>query len=178
AERRVLNEAWRLTLFFFEGTVLLVDELGVCHGAEPDRQSCAGKSFAGEGWFVEGAQARKPVVLFEARPGSSGSMNLVFPMIDDRGDLEGMLLGEIELGRGDLFDESVRGSGPPPEQLLLLGPSGQALFADGEPPLENAPWQAAMEALGRGEAGATRTDPDGATHVLACAPMGRTGAGL
>jgi signal transduction histidine kinase len=178
AERRVLNEAWRLTLFFFEGIVLLVDEEGKCHGAEPDSRSCADKSYADEAWFIEGKKTRKPAVLFEARPGSSGAMNLVVPMIDENGDLEGMLLGEIELGRGDLFDESVRGSGPAPEQLLLLGPSGQPLFADGEPALDSEPWQNALESLQRGEARATRTEVGDVTHVLAWAPVGRTGAGL
>lgn len=178
AERRVINEAWRLTLFFFEGEVMLVDETGLCHGAEPKTVSCKGLSFAGAPWFEAGKVAKQPLMLFEARPGESGAIRLVLPMHEESGDLEGMLLGEIELGRGDLFDESVRGSGPPPRQLLLIGPSGGPLFVEGAPPIDSSPWQHALQSLGRGESRAVRLHLGGEPQLLAWTPVGRTGAGL
>lgn len=178
AELRVINEAWRLTLFFFEGTVMLVDETGLCHGAEPKTVKCKGSTFADTAWFAAGKASQQPLMLFEARPGESGAIRLVVPMHEDNGDLEGVLLGEIELGRGDLFDESVRGSGPPPRQLLLLGPEGGPLFAEGDPPTDSPPWQAARASLRRGEARAVRMHLDGEAQLLAWTPVDRTGAGL
>src|SRR5690606_13782487 len=66
-ERRVLNEAWRLTLFFFDGVVQIVDGTGRCHGAEPERDACGGQSFADADWFREAREADGPLVRFHSR---------------------------------------------------------------------------------------------------------------
>ena len=177
-ERRVLNEAWRLTLFFFDGVVQMVDETGRCHGAEPDHDACVGRSFAAEPWFRAGREASGPIVRFHASPEGGSTIDLVLPMHDDHGDLEGVLRGEIVLARGDFFDESVRGGGPLPHQLAFVGPEGNVHFAEGDPRLDAAPWRNARESVGDGTTDAEIVYLDGERMVLAWAPVGRTGAGL
>jgi signal transduction histidine kinase len=173
-ERRVLNEAWRLTLFFFDGEVLLVDETGRCHGAEPRHEACVGRSFADAPWFVEGAEAREPLVRF-ARDEAS-TLSLVVPMRDEAGALEGLLRGEIRLARGDFFDDTVYGSGPGSHDLVLSSASGEELFVHGTPPLGTSAWASAVRGADR--PGAIATTIDGERTVLAWAPVGSTGARL
>lgn len=177
-ERRVLNEAWRLTLFFFDGVVQMVDEAGRCHGAEPDHEACVGQSFADAPWFRAAREANTTLVHFHIRTDGGGTIDLIVPMHDEKGDLEGVLRGEIVLARGDFFDESVRGGGPLPHQLVFVGPEGNVLFAEGAPRLESTPWRAAREALGESAADARIIYLDDERLVLAWAPVGRTGAGL
>lgn len=172
-ERRVLNEAWRLTLFFFDGSVLLVDETGRCHGAEPRDAGCA-ESYADEPWFLEGIAAPRPVVHFG--PNRDSPLALVVPMRDDTGALEGLLRGEIRLERGDFFDDSVYGAGPGTHDLVMVGEDGRELFVHGRPPLQSAAWRAAVESSSR--AGAMVSAIDGERTVLAWAPIGETGARL
>lgn len=177
-ERRVLNEAWRLTLFFFDGVVQIVDETGRCHGAEPEHDACVGRSFADAPWFKAARHARGALVRFHARTDGGSTIDLVLPMHDEAGDLEGVLRGEIVLARGDFFDESVRGGGPLPHQLVFFGPEGNVLFAEGEPRLNAEPWRSARARVGDGKADAEIIHLGGERLVLAWAPVGRTGAGL
>lgn len=173
-ERRVLNEAWRLTLFFFDGKVLLVDETGRCHGAEPDHEGCLGRSFASEPWFAEGIRLSGPKVSFS--PDGGTTVALVVPMRDEAGELEGLLRGEIQLARGDFFDDSVYGTGPVSHELVLVGADRQVLFVDGEPALEARPWRDAIE--GSDHPGAVIATLDGERKVFAWAPIGDTGGRL
>jgi len=177
-ERRVLNEAWRLTLFFFDGVVQIVDETGRCHGAEPEHDACVGQSFADADWFREAREADGPLVRFHSRTDRGSTIDLVLPMHDENGELEGVLRGEIVLARGDFFDESVRGGGPLPHQLVFFGPEGNVLFSEGDPALESEPWRAARRRLGDGRTDAQIIHLGGERLVLAWAPVGRTGAGL
>ncbi len=177
-ERRVLNEAWRLTLFFFDGVVQMVDETGRCHGAEPAHEACVGRSFADAAWFRAVRESGKTLVRFHARTDGGSTIDLVLPMHDEDGALEGVLRGEIVLARGDFFDESVRGSGPLPHQLVLFGPEGNVLFAEGEPKLDSAPWRNALRELKGGTADARISEVGGERLVIAWAPVGHTGANL
>ena len=172
-ELRVLNEAWRLTLFFFDGVVLLVDETGRCMGAEPERASCRGRSFAREPWFVEGIEAGGPVVHFSAEGRSTAA--LVVPMRDESGELEGLLRGEIKLDRGDFFDDSVHGA-EVRHDLVLVNAEGDVLFVGGEPELESRAWHSAIDHSDR--PGAVATEVAGERMVLAWAPIGTTGGRL
>lgn len=177
AVRRVLNEAWQLTLFFLGGSVILVDEQGRCRGAEPATVPCRGQSYAASRWFEAGKASSEPLVLFETRPENSGMISLVVP-VHRHGELVAVVLGTIELGPGELFDESVRGSGAVPRHLAFVGPSGAPLFVDGDPPVDSPPWLAAIRSLRRGEAQAVRLRVRGEDQLLAWTPVGRTGAGL
>ncbi|MCA9614296.1 MAG: cache domain-containing protein, partial [Myxococcales bacterium] len=140
AERRVLNEAWRLTLFFFDGAVVLVDETGRCHGAEPGE--CGSRDFRAAPWFAEGVRATGPIVHFG--DGDDTTLALVVPMREESGELEGLLRGEIRLDRGDFFDDSVYGTGPGSHDLVLLSEDGRELFVHGHPPLEAPAWRDAV----------------------------------
>ena len=98
-ERRVLNEAWRLTLFF-NGRVLLTDKTGRCHGSEPEHDGCIGLNFADERWFLESVETGEPTVSFHE---GDSTVAVVVPIQDEDGALEGVLRGEIELERGGLL---------------------------------------------------------------------------
>lgn len=172
-ELRVLNEAWRLTLFFFDGSVMLTDETGRCMGAEPERVPCDGLDFADEPWFIEGIEAGGPVVHFSAEGRSTAA--LVFPMRDEAGALEGLLRGEIKIDRGDFFDDSVHGV-ERQHDLVLVDMDGDVLFVGGEPALESSAWRSAIEYSDR--PGAVATEIDGELTVLAWAPIGDTGGRL
>ncbi|MCB9602259.1 MAG: sensor histidine kinase [Sandaracinus sp.] len=172
AERRVLNEAWRLTLFFFDGAVVLVDETGRCHGAEPGE--CGSRDFRAAPWFAEGVRATGPIVHFG--DGDDTTLALVVPMREESGELEGLLRGEIRLDRGDFFDDSVYGTGPGSHDLVLLSEDGRELFVHGHPPLEAPAWRDAVARSDR--AGARAVTVEGERLVLAWAPIGTTGARL
>lgn len=170
-ERRVLNEAWRLTLFF-NGRVLLTDETGRCHGSEPEHDACIGLNFSDERWFLESVETGEPTVSFHE---GDSTVAVVVPIQDEDGALEGVLRGEIELERGDFFDDSVHGT-EVEHDLALVNAQGDVLFVGGNPALDSRPWQSAIERSS--QPGAVVVEVDGERTAMAWSPIGTTEARL
>lgn len=174
-ERRLLSEAWRLGLFFSRGRIELLDAQGLCHGAEPEHDSCAGRSYADAPWFEEGRAARAPTLRI--RPlGERDALLGFFVPIRDRGSLVGILHGELELSRSQLLEQPTDAA-LTPEVTILVDGEGTLLHVGGEPALDEPAWQWVLQRAAEGQAGAERNETN-VDRAFAWAPVGTTGAVL
>ncbi|MBX3248922.1 MAG: sensor histidine kinase [Myxococcales bacterium] len=139
-ERRVIHEAWRLTLFFDEGVVQLVDATGRCLAAEPG--GCPRETFAERPWFVEARDAPGATLRFGTAPEGLHSISVTVPVRGEQGDSLGLVRGTMLLERGYFFDETsiVRGAIPPLERPDPFDPGrGRRTPSDDAPPGETEP---------------------------------------
>lgn len=137
-EQRLVTEAWRLTPFFFNAGVALVDSEGRCHAAVP--YDCSTTEDGGE-WVDASRRASAPLLTFDGEAARAGrNVRLLVPIRDEKGALHGVMQGEISLRPEDLFEQPTGGSDARPVVMSLVSVRGEVLHHEGDPLLRGIPW--------------------------------------
>lgn len=166
-EQRLVTEAYRLTPFFFNAGVALVDSAGRCHAAVP--RSCE-TTVVGPDWVRVGRSADGPLITFDGEAALAGrNVRLLVPIRDEKGALHGVMQGEISLRREDLFEQPTGGSDARPVVMSVVSTAGDVLHHEGDPLLRGIPWSQPPADAG---ARAWTQIVDGEVFVLATCGVG------
>ncbi|MFW6067245.1 MAG: ATP-binding protein [Myxococcota bacterium] len=177
SERRVLAQAYRV-LVFLTASVQLYDSDGNCKWAEPDPGHCRTVPPSNEA-FQRTLRRDIPSFSFVPDPDGAGLVHLMAPLADEDGRTRGVLAGTIDLEEDRALIKPLSDELPAPAAIALLDRSGRQIYAQPSGTVEEMPpVEQLVSATDRPPRGSLRFGHGGSNHVVAWAPVERSGLSL